>query len=539
MSNFKLNGSECLGIEFGSTRIKAILIDDEFNVLATGSYDWENKLVEGYWTYSIDDIWHGLQSAYKSLNDECENKFSSKITSLSAIGFSAMMHGYLAFDKDDNLLVPFRTWRNTTTAQAARELTRVFNFNIPQRWSIAHLYQAILNNEEHVKDISYITTLAGYVHYKLTGKKALGIGDASGMFPIDSDINDYNQEMLEKFSNLENVKQFDWNIKDILPKVLLAGENAGTLSEDGAKLLDPSATLKAGALMCPAEAGDPHHHQQLCPAEGDAGTGMVATNSVAQRTGNISAGTSIFSMIVLEKQLSRVYEEIDMVTTPTGKPVAMVHCNNCCTDLDYWVKLFIEFSSLSGNNLTKGEIYDLLYNEALKGDSDCGKIVSINYFSGEPVTGFLQGRPMLLRSENSNFNLANFMRTHIYSAIATLKIGMEILEEENVNIDKLMGHGGLFKTKYVGQKLMAGAMKTPVSVLSTAGEGGAWGIAVLASYAKNNFGLPLEEFLDKKVFSKYEISTVQPDINDVNGFEKYITLYKKSLAVEKSAVENI
>ena len=525
MSNFKLNGSECLGIEFGSTRIKAILIDDEFNVLATGSYDWENKLVDGYWTYSIDDIWHGLQSAYKSLNDECENKFSSKITSLSAIGFSAMMHGYLAFDKDDNLLVPFRTWRNTTTAQAARELTRVFNFNIPQRWSIAHLYQAILNNEEHVKDISYITTLAGYVHYKLTGKKALGIGDASGMFPIDSDINDYNQEMLEKFSNLETINRFDWNIKDILPKVLLAGENAGTLSEDGAKLLDPSATLKAAALMC--------------PAEGDAGTGMVATNSVAQRTGNISAGTSIFSMIVLEKQLSRVYEEIDMVTTPTGKPVAMVHCNNCCTDLDYWVKLFIEFSSLSGNNLTKGEIYDLLYNEALKGDSDCGKIVSINYFSGEPVTGFLQGRPMVLRSENSNFNLANFMRTHIYSAVATLKIGMEILEEENVDIDKLMGHGGLFKTKYVGQKLMAGAMKTPVSVLSTAGEGGAWGIAVLASYAKNNFGLPLEEFLDKKVFSKYEISTVEPDINDVNGFEKYITLYKKSLAVEKSAVENI
>ncbi len=525
MSNFKLNGSECLGIEFGSTRIKAILIDDEFNVLATGSYDWENKLVEGYWTYSVEDIWHGLQAAYKSLNDECENKFSSKITSLSAIGFSAMMHGYLAFDKDDNLLVPFRTWRNTTTAQAARELTKVFNFNIPQRWSIAHLYQAILNQEEHVKNISYITTLAGYVHYKLSGKKTVGIGDASGMFPIDSDINDYNQEMLEKFSNLETVKRFNWNIKDILPKVLLAGENAGALTENGAKLLDPSGTLKAGALMC--------------PAEGDAGTGMVATNSVAQRTGNISAGTSIFSMIVLEKQLSRVYEEIDMVTTPTGKPVAMVHCNNCCTDLDYWVKLFIEFSSLSGNKLTKGEIYDLLYNEALKGDSDCGKIVSINYFSGEPVTGFSQGRPMVLRSENSNFNLANFMRTHIYSAIATLKIGMEILEEENVDIDKLMGHGGLFKTKYVGQKLMAGAMKTPVSVLSTAGEGGAWGIAVLASYAKNSFDLSLEEFLDKKVFSKYEISTVRPDFNDVNGFEKYMTLYKKSLAVEKSAVENI
>ena len=525
MNNCKLSGNESLGIEFGSTRIKAILIDENYNVLASGAHDWENKLVDGYWTYSIDDIWQGLQAAYKSLNDECENKFSSKITSLASIGFSAMMHGYLPFDKNNNLLVPFRTWRNTTTAQAAQELTGIFNFNIPQRWSIAHLYQAILNNEEHVKDISYVTTLAGYVHYKLSGEKAVGIGEASGMFPIDSDINNYNQDMLDKFSSLENVKQFDWDIKDVLPKVLLAGENAGTLSEEGAKLLDPSGTLKAGALMC--------------PPEGDAGTGMVATNSVAQRTGNISAGTSIFSMIVLEKQLSRVYEEIDMVTTPTGKPVAMVHCNNCCTDLDYWVKLFIEFSSLSGNKLTKGEIYDLLYNEALKGDSDCGGIVSSNYFSGEPVTGFTHGRPMLLRSENSNFSLANFMRTHIYSAIATLKIGMEILEKENVGIDKLMGHGGLFKTKYVGQRLMAGAMKANVSVLSTAGEGGAWGIAVLASYAKNSYGLSLEEFLDKNVFSKFEISTVEPDINDVNGFEKYMALYKKSLAVEKSAVENI
>ena len=525
MNNYKLGGNECLGIEFGSTRIKAILIDDNFNVLASGSHDWENKLTDGYWTYGIDDIWSGLQDAYKSLNDECVNKYSTKITNLSSIGFSAMMHGYLPFDKDDNLLTNFRTWRNTTTAQAAEGLTNEFNFNIPQRWSIAHLYQAILNKEQHVKNISYITTLAGYVHYMLSGEKVVGIGEASGMFPIDSNINDYDKEMLEKFSKLEKVRQFDWDIRNILPKVLMAGENAGTLTEKGAKLLDPSGTLKAGALMC--------------PPEGDAGTGMVATNSVAQRTGNISAGTSIFSMIVLEKQLSRVYEEIDMVTTPTGKPVAMVHCNNCCTDLDYWVKLFIEFSFLSGNKLTKGEIYDLLYNEALKGDSDCGGIVSFNYFSGEPVTKFAQGRPMLLRSENSNFNLANFMRNHIYSAIATLKIGLEILEKENVKIDKLMGHGGLFKTKYVGQKLMAGAMKTPVSVLSTAGEGGAWGIAVLASFAKNSFGLPLEEFLNQKLFSKFEISTVEPDIDDINGFEKYMTLYKKSLAVEKSAVENI
>ncbi|MDD6568776.1 MAG: FGGY-family carbohydrate kinase [Eubacteriales bacterium] len=525
MNNYKLSGNECLGIEFGSTRIKAILIDENFNVLATGSHDWENKLIDGYWTYGIDDIWSGLQDAYKSLNNECIKKFSSKITSLASIGFSAMMHGYLPFDKDDNLLTPFRTWRNTTTSQAAQILTDLFNFNIPQRWSIAHLYQAILNNEQHVKNISYITTLAGYVHYKLSGKKVVGIGEASGMFPIDSNSNDYNGKMLDKFSNLENVKEFDWNIRDILPKVLLAGDNGGVLSENGAKLLDPSGVLKAGALMC--------------PPEGDAGTGMVATNSIAQKSGNISAGTSIFSMIVLEKQLSKVYEEIDMVTTPTGKPVAMVHCNNCCTDLDYWVKLFIEFSTISGSKLTKGEIYDLLYNEALKGEFDCGGIVSSNYFSGEPVTKFSRGIPMLLRSENSRFNLANFMRNHIYSAIATLKIGLEILENENVKIDKLMGHGGLFKTKYVGQKLMAGAMKTPVSVLSTAGEGGAWGIAVLASFAKNNYGLSLESFLDEKVFSRFEISTVEPDINDVKGFEKYMTLYKKSLAVEKAAVENI
>lgn len=525
MNNYKLSGNECLGIEFGSTRIKAILIDENFNVLATGSHDWENKLIDGYWTYGIDDIWSGLQDAYKRLKDECIKKFSSKITSLASIGFSAMMHGYLPFDKDDNLLTPFRTWRNTTTSQAAQILTDLFNFNIPQRWSIAHLYQAILNNEQHVKNISYITTLAGYVHYKLSGEKVVGIGEASGMFPIDSNSNDYNGKMLDKFSNLENVKEFDWNIRDILPKVLLAGDNGGVLSENGAKLLDPSGVLKAGALMC--------------PPEGDAGTGMVATNSIAQKSGNISAGTSIFSMIVLEKQLSKVYEEIDMVTTPTGKPVAMVHCNNCCTDLDYWVKLFIEFSTISGSKLTKGEIYDLLYNEALKGDFDCGGIVSSNYFSGEPVTKFSRGIPMLLRSENSRFNLANFMRNHIYSAIATLKIGLEILENENVKIDKLMGHGGLFKTKYVGQKLMAGAMKTPVSVLSTAGEGGAWGIAVLASFAKNSYGLSLESFLDEKVFSKFEISTVEPDINDVKGFEKYMTLYKKSLAVEKAAVENI
>ncbi len=525
MSNYVLNGSEVLGIEFGSTRIKAVLIDNNANVLASGSFNWENRLENGYWTYHIDDIWHGLQEAYRCLNNECEEKFGTKITNLSSIGFSAMMHGYLPFDENDNLLAEFRTWRNTTTSQASKKLTSLFNFNIPQRWSISHLYQAVLNKEEHIDKISYITTLAGYVHYKLTGQKVVGIGEASGMFPIDSNINDYDADMLEKFNNLDEIKKLGWNIRDILPKVLLAGDNAGTLTKEGAKLLDPTGTLQCGALMC--------------PPEGDAGTGMVATNSIAVKTGNISAGTSIFSMIVLERKLSKVYEEIDMVTTPTGKPVAMVHCNNCCTDLDYWVKLFIEFSNLSGSKLGKAQIYDLLYNEALKGDSDCAGLVSSNYFSGEPVTGFTQGRPMFLRSESSNFNLANFMRTHIYSAIATLKIGMEILENENVKIDKLMGHGGLFKTEYVGQKLMAGAMKTPVSVLSTAGEGGAWGIAVLALFAKNSFGLTLDDYLNEKIFSKFEISTVEPNENDILGFEKYMSLYKKSLAVEKSAVENI
>ena len=515
-------GKTILGIEFGSTRIKAVLTNEENTPIAQGAHDWENRLENGIWTYTLEDIWGGLQDAYAKLAADVKAQCGASLKKIGAIGFSAMMHGYMVFDKEGTLMVPFRTWRNTITEQAAKELTAAFSFNIPQRWSIAHLYQAILNGEKHTEKISYITTLAGYIHYMLSGNKVVGIGEASGIFPIDSNINDFNHEMLDKFSTLDEVKKFKWNIKDILPKILVAGENAGTLTEKGASLLDPTGALKPGALMC--------------PPEGDAGTGMVATNSIAQRTGNISAGTSIFSMIVLEKQLSKVYEEIDMVTTPTGKPVAMVHCNNCCTDLDYWVKLFIDFASISGSSLTKAQIYDMLYNEALKADEDCGGLVS---FSGEPVTGFTQGRPMFLRSENAKFTLANFMRTNIYSAIATLKIGMEILEKENVVIDKLMGHGGLFKTEYVGQKLMSGAMKAPVSVLSTAGEGGAWGIAVLASFAKESFGLSLDEFLNEKVFSKFEIKTTVPDEKDISGFEKYMQLYKKSLAVEKSAVENI
>lgn len=525
MTDYKITGNESLGIEFGSTRIKAVLIDENCDIIATGAHDWENRLENGIWTYHTEDIWFGLQNAYRNLNDEIKKIYGVKINRLASIGFSAMMHGYLPFDKDGRQLTAFRTWRNTITSEASQKLTSLFDFNIPQRWSIAHLYQAILNDEKHIQDIAFITTLAGYIHWQLSGKKVLGVGEASGMFPIDSKTNTYDAQMLEKFSELDDVKSLDWNIIDILPEVLLAGDNAGVLTEEGAKLLDPDGNLQPGAVMC--------------PPEGDAGTGMVATNSIGVKTGNVSAGTSIFSMVVLDKPLKNVYEEIDMVTTPAGKPVAMVHCNNCCTDLDYWVNLFIEFSKLSGNNLSKPQIYDMLYNTALDADSDCGGLVSFNYFSGEPVTGFSSGRPLFARTENSRFNLSNFMRTQIYSTMATLKIGMEILENENVEIDCLTGHGGLFKTPVVGQRLMAGALNTPVSVMETAGEGGAWGIAVLARYVLDKGSLTLDEYLAQTVFSKYKSTIIIPLQEDVDGFKKYTELYKKALAVENSAIENI
>lgn len=525
MGNYVLTGRESLGIEFGSTRIKAVLVDENCNPIASGGHTWENRLENGVWTYHIDDVWSGLQDAYNQLNAEVKKLSGSYITELAAIGFSAMMHGYLPFDKNGNQLAEFRTWRNTITADAASRLTELFDFNIPQRWSIAHLYQAVLNGEEHIKDIAFLTTLAGYVHWQLSGEKVLGIGEASGMFPIDSDINDYNKSMLDKFNSLDEIKALPWTLDEILPKVLNAGEAAGVLTDKGAALLDTSGNLKAGALMC--------------PPEGDAGTGMVATNAVSQRTGNVSAGTSIFAMVVLEKQLSRVYEEIDMVTTPTGKPVAMVHCNNCCTDLDYWVNLFVQFSEASGGTLSKPQIYDLLYNEALNGDADCGGVVSYNYFSGEPVSHIDDGRPLFARTQNCSFSLANFFRAQIYSTMATLKIGMEILEREAVKIDCLTGHGGLFKTPVVGQRLMAGAMNSPVSVMETAGEGGAWGIAVLANYAYDSNELSLEDYLNKKIFSKYKSTTIEPVDADVKGFEDYMKLYKAGLSVEKAACENI
>lgn len=525
MKKYAIDGTESLGIEFGSTRIKAVLIDSNFNPIAAGSHDWENKLENGIWTYSLDDVWSGLQDAYAKLNDDVFSKFGVHIKRLSAIGFSAMMHGYLPFDDKGNQLAPFRTWRNTMTAEASQKLTELFNFNIPQRWSIAHLYQAVLNGEEHVQNISYLTTLAGYVHWQLSGEKVVGIGEASGMFPIDSHTNNYDSDMLQKFDNIPEVAELGLKLGDILPNILMAGESAGKLTESGALLIDPTGQLEPGAVMC--------------PPEGDAGTGMVATNSVRVKTGNVSAGTSIFSMVVLDKLLSKVYDEIDMVTTPSGKPVAMVHCNNCCTDLDYWVSLFIEFSNLAGYELTKPQIYDMLYHTALDADKDCGGLVSFNYFSGEPVTKLDSGRPLFTRIENAKFNLSNFMRSQVYSAMAALKIGMEILENENVVIDSLIGHGGLFKTEIVGQKLMAGAMNTPVAVMETAGEGGAWGIAILAKYAADSPNEPLEDYLDNKIFSHYKSSVIEPDKADVQGFADYMKLYKKALVVEKSAVENI
>lgn len=521
----KLTGKESLGIEFGSTRIKAVLIDESFNVVASGSHTWENKFKNGYWTYDRKDIISGMQSAYRDLNNCIFDLTGEYIHEISSIGISAMMHGYLPFDDNDNQLCEFRTWRNVTTAQASEKLTELFGFNIPQRWSVAHFYQAVLNGEEHVKNISYLTTLAGYIHYLLSGEKVVGIGEASGMFPIDSKTKQYNSQMLSKFNSLDCIINLGYKLEDVLPKVLNAGDSAGFLTESGASLLDVSGNLKPGCIMC--------------PPEGDAGTGMVATNSVLKTTGNVSAGTSIFSMIVLEHELSRVYEEIDMVTTPAGDPVAMVHCNNCCTDLDYWVKLFCQFSEISGMNLPKHKIYDLLYESALNADCDCSDLVTYNYFSGEPVAHLSDARPMVVRGRECNFNLSNFMRSLIYSTMATLKIGMEILEKENVNITKITGHGGLFKTEKVGQKLMAGALNTPVSVMETAGEGGAWGIAVLASYAKDSCSMTLDEFLEKKVFSDAKSTIEYPETCDVDGFNEYMKRFKNCIKLQNDAINCI
>jgi len=521
------SGNTALGIEFGSTRIKAVLVGKDNAPLASGSHEWENRHEDGIWTYHIEDIWAGLQDSFRNLNSEILGKYHTLLRTTGAIGFSAMMHGYMVFDKDGDLLVPFRTWRNTITGQAAGKLTELFQFNIPQRWSIAHLYQAILNKEAHVREIHFQTTLAGYVHWKLTGQKVLGVGEASGMFPIDSRTNTYEARMLGQFNDLLETEKIPWKIQDILPGIRMAGEAAGVLTEEGARLLDPTGQLQAGI--------------PLCPPEGDAGTGMVATNSVAERTGNVSAGTSVFAMIVLEKALSKLYPEIDMVTTPTGKPVAMVHSNNCTSDLNEWVGLFREFAQVSGMEIGPSKLFEVLYQTALTGDAECGGLLTYNYFSGEHITHFEEGRPLFVRTPESRFTLANFMRAHLFSALGALKIGMDILfVQEKVKIDQLLGHGGFFKTKGVGQKIMAAAMNVPVSVMETAGEGGAWGIALLASYMLHKAANePLEAYLAGKVFAGEKGTTMTPDPADVAGFAKFMERYKKGLVIERAAVEGL
>lgn len=519
------SGKTALGIEFGSTRIKAVLIGSDHQPLASGSHAWENRYENGIWTYSLDDVWTGLQESYRDLSQTVWDQYGVRLQTVGAIGFSGMMHGYMAFDRDGNLLAPFRTWRNTTTGEAAEKLTDLFQFNIPQRWSIAHLYQAILNGESHVKQISHLTTLAGYVHWRLTGQKALGVGEASGVFPIDSRTNDYDARRIELFNARPEVAQLPWKLQEILPDVLAAGEAAGLLSEEGARLLDPDGRLQAGI--------------PLCPPEGDAGTGMVATNSVAERTGNVSAGTSVFAMIVLEKALSKLYPEIDMVTTPTGKPVAMVHSNNCTSDLNDWVALFHEFAEALGVEVDQSRLFEMLYQMALKGDADGGGLLAYNYLSGEHLTHMEAGRPLFVRTPESRFTLANFMRTHLFASLGALNIGLDILfEQEKVEIDQVLGHGGFFKTPEVGQKIMAAAMNVPVTVMETAGEGGAWGIALLAAYmlhrAENE---PLEAYLSSKVFAGETGVTIAPDPRDVAGFGAFMERYKQGLVIERSAVD--
>lgn len=518
-------GKAILGIEFGSTRIKAVLIDEENKPIAQGSHEWENQLADGLWTYSTEAIWYGLQDCYADLRANVRKDFDIEIENLAAIGISAMMHGYMPFGKDEQILVPFRTWRNTNTGKAAAELSELFVYNIPLRWSISHLYQAILNGEPHVKDIDYLTTLAGYIHWQLTGEKVLGVGDASGMIPVDPQTKDYSSEMVAKFDKLIEPQGFSWKLLDIMPKVLVAGENAGTLTAEGAKRLDVSGHLKPGI--------------PFCPPEGDAGTGMVATNAVLQRTGNVSAGTSSFSMIVLEKELSKPYEMIDMVTTPDGSLVAMVHCNNCTSDLNAWVNLFKEYQELLGIPVNMNQVFGLLYNNALKGETDCGGLISYNYFSGEPITGLEEGRPLFVRSANDKFNLANFMRANLYASVCVLKIGNDILfNEEKVEVDRITGHGGLFKTPGVGQRILAAALNSPISVMETAGEGGAWGIALLAAYLANNAkGQSLAGFLNDNVFLGNAGTEIAPTAEEVEGFNGYLENYKRGLAIERTATE--
>ena len=517
-------GRAALGIELGSTRIKAVLIGADHAPLASGSHDWENRYENGVWTYALEDVWTGIQDSYRNLAAAVQRDYGVPLTNLRAIGVSAMMHGYLPFDAEGNLLVPFRTWRNTMTEDATVELTKLFRFNIPQRWSIAHLYHAILQNEPHVADISFLTTLAGYVHWQLTGEKVLGVGDASGMFPIDSAACDYDAARMDLFSKTIAERGYQWTLRGILPRVLPAGAPAGVLTPAGAKLLDPSGALRSGI--------------PLCPPEGDAGTGMAATNSVAARTGNVSAGTSVFAMVVLEKPLKDVYTEIDMVTTPTGKPVAMVHCNSCTSDINAWASMLCEFVSAVGGTCTMPQALDAIFYGALRGDDDCGGLVNFNYFSGEPITGLSEGRPLFARTPDAAFTFANFARAQLFSSVATLRLGMDILlKKERVQLDSLMGHGGFFKAAEAGQRVMAAAMQAPVSVMETAGEGGPWGMALLAAYmAEKQPGQTLEEYLAQSVFAGSKGKKVEPQPQDTAGFAAFMKRYEAALAAERAAV---
>lgn len=520
-------GKTSLGIEFGSTRIKAVLIDDTYHTIAAGDYGWASHLENGLWSYTQEEIWKGLQTAYAAMAQNVESAYGEKLARVGHIGFSAMMHGYLAFDKNGELLVPFRTWQNTNTSEAHEKLSELFQYNIPERWSIAHLYQAVLNKEEHIGKVAYFTTLAGYVHWKLTGKKVLGVGDASGMFPIDPTTHAYETEFIEKFSALPEVAEQPWNLSDLLPEPLVAGTPAGTLTAEGAKLLDPTGTLQPGIV--------------LAPPEGDAGTGMVATNSVRVRTGNVSAGTSIFAMVVLEHKLKALHPEVDLVTTPAGDLAGMSHANNFTSDLNAWVGLFGQFAAALGTRVDTGNLYGTLFRAAIADDVDanCGGLINYPFRSGEFLAGLPEGRPLFVRGPEARMSLGNFMRAQLFSAFSPVKIGMDIMtKDEGVAVDSLVGHGGIFTTPKVAQKILAAAFNTPIKVMSTAAEGGAWGMAVLADYLWHA-DQPLDEFLDARVFADAASTTENPDENDVAGFEEFFDRFRKGLAIEHTAIANI
>ncbi|CAN5317889.1 FGGY-family carbohydrate kinase [soil metagenome] len=520
------SGQTALGIELGSTRIKACLVaEDPSMVLAVGEFEWENQLVDGRWTYSLDDVWAGVQAAYSALADDAESRHGARPETFGAIGVSAMMHGYLAIDASGDLLVPFRTWRNTSTGRAAAELSGEFGVNIPMRWSVAHLYQAVLDSEPHVGRVEFLTTLAGYVHWKLTGERVLGIGDASGMFPIADDTRGYDRGMLARFDELVSRNGGDLRLGDLLPRVLVAGDAAGELIAEGAVLLDPSGRLRPGI--------------PFCPPEGDAGTGMVATNCIAPRAGNVSAGTSIFAMVVLERPLGAAHSEVDVVTTPVGDPVAMVHCNNGASELAAWVALFERFAEAAGVSLDTSQVYSTLFREALEGEPDAGGILAYNQLAGEPIAGLDAGRPLVVRGNDSDFTLANFMRAQLYGVFATLSLGMAILDAEGVELDRMFAHGGVFRTAHVAQRFLAAALATAVSVAETASEGGAWGIAVLASYRSSGAVMPFSDYLGERVFRGAAFTVVEPHPVDVQGFASYLARYRAGLDIERAASRSL